>query len=95
MPVAEADSRRDKVDPITLDHFISFITSSDIIKDLPFGQKTLKLQTGEVITIPNVVRSLTASSVIKQYNQLCQEEGVAPLGNCHSLTVTPARMDEF
>ena len=32
---------RGKIDNSSLEHFIDSITSSHIIKDLPFGQKTL------------------------------------------------------
>ncbi len=40
-----------------LDHFLSFITSTHIIQDLPFGEKTLRLSSHEELKIPNVVRS--------------------------------------
>lgn len=64
----------------SLDHFVDFITSSHIIKDIPFGQKRLKLESGEVIQIPNVVRSLSASTIIDQYYVMCQEDDISPLG---------------
>ena len=40
LPVSDTPSR-DKIDSSSLDHLIDVITSSHIIKDLPFGQKTL------------------------------------------------------
>ena len=40
LPVSEKPSR-DKIDDSSLEHFTDFTTSSHIIKDLPFGQKTL------------------------------------------------------
>ncbi|CAG2238186.1 unnamed protein product [Mytilus edulis] len=52
-----------------------------IVKDQPFGEKTLKMETGEVIIIPTVIRSLTPSSIISQYVALCNEENVKPLDN--------------
>ncbi|XP_078367668.1 uncharacterized protein LOC144651598 [Oculina patagonica] len=40
-------ARRMKVDYAQVDHFLSFITSPHIVQDLPFGEKMLKLSTGE------------------------------------------------
>ena len=40
-----------------LDHFLSYITSSHIIDDLPFCEITLKLSSNTEIKVPNVVRS--------------------------------------
>ena len=40
--------------PGKIDHFLSFITSTHIIQDLPFGEKTLKLSTNTEIKVPDV-----------------------------------------
>ena len=40
-----------------LDHFLSYITSTHIIHDLPFGEKTLKLSSNTEIKVPNAVGS--------------------------------------
>ena len=40
-----------------LDHFLSYITSTHIIHDLPFEEKTLKLSSNTEIKVPNAVRS--------------------------------------
>ena len=76
-PVAKRT--REKVDSVKLDHFLDFITSSNIVQDLPFGRKTLTLSCGTKIDIPNVIRTLLPSRLIKQYNQYCSEENYAPL----------------
>ena len=76
-PVAK--QTREKVDSVKLDHFLDFITSSNIVQDLPFGRKTLTLSCGTKIDIPNVIRTLLPSRLIKQYNQYCSEENYAPL----------------
>ncbi|XP_076090297.1 uncharacterized protein LOC143062512 [Mytilus galloprovincialis] len=80
-PVTTKKLSREKYTVSQLDHFIDFITSGQIVKDQPFGEKTLKMETGEVIIIPTVIRSLTPSSIISQYVALCNEENVKPLGN--------------
>ena len=74
-----AKETREKVDFAKLDHFLDFITSSNIVQDLPFGRKTLTLSTGMKIDIPNVIRTVLPSRLIKQYNQYCSEEGYTPL----------------
>ena len=71
---------REKFDTDQLEHFIDFITSGHIIKDQPFGEKTLKLTNGEIIKIPSVIRSLAPSTIILQYTALCKEENINPLG---------------
>jgi len=52
------------VEPGKIEHFVSFITSSHIIQDLPFGEKTLKLSSDVEIRIPNIVRNLIPEQVI-------------------------------
>ena len=40
------------ISPEKLDHFLSFITSTHIVQDLPFGEKTLKLSSNAEISSP-------------------------------------------
>lgn len=79
-PVQTCKLSREKFKTDQLDHFIDFITSKHIIKDQPFGEKTLRLTTGEIIKIPSVIRSLAPSNIISQYLALCKEDIVIPLG---------------
>ena len=62
-----------------LDHFLDFITSSLIIQDLPFGVKSIKLSSKEVITVPNVVRLMIPESIATQYQTYAEECGLTPL----------------
>ena len=78
---SEAKQIREKVDPAKIDHFLDFITSSTIVQDLPFGRKTLTLSSGTQIDIPNVIRTVLPSRLIKQYNQYCSEVNYAPLSS--------------
>jgi hypothetical protein len=70
---------RERVDPAKLEHFLDFITSSNIVQDLPFGRRTLTLSSGQKIDIPNVIRTMLPSHLIRQYNQYCSEENFTPL----------------
>ena len=54
--VQKAAGVRTRADINQLDHFVDFITSPYIVQDLPFGEKFLKLSSGEVIHTPNVIR---------------------------------------
>ena len=62
------------IDPQKLDHFLAFITSTHIIQDLPFGDKTLKLSSNAEIKVPNVVRSLMPEQIVLQYLGYCKAE---------------------
>ena len=69
VPLLSKSSPRMRVDPNQLDHFLTFITSPHIIQDLPFGQKYIKLSTGEVLETPNVIRSMIPERIIMQYTK--------------------------
>ena len=47
--------------------------SSHVIQDLPFGTKSFKLSSGEVLDIPNVIRVMAPTPVVQQYHQYCKE----------------------
>ena len=53
--VQPVKGKRMYIAPEKLDHFLSLITSTHIIQDLPFGEKTLKLSTNTEIKVPDVV----------------------------------------
>ena len=70
-----------------LDHFLDFITSPLIIQDLPFGEKSIKLSSKEVITVPNVVRLMIPESVATQYQTYAEECGLTPLSRSTLLRI--------
>ena len=75
-----------------VDHFLDFITSPHVIQDLPFGQRSIKLSTNEVITVPNVVRMMIPESIVKQYFAYAEESNFKPLSRrtlLNSLSVVP------
>ena len=59
-------STRMYVEPEKLDHFLSFITSTHIVQDLPLGEKSLKLSSNAVIKSPNVIRLIIPEHIVKQ-----------------------------
>ena len=62
-----------------VDHFLDFMTSPHVIQDLPFGQRSIKLSTNEVVTVPNVVRMMIPESIVKQYFAYAEESNFKPL----------------
>lgn len=78
---------RQRIDPSQVEHFIEFITSQNVIQDLPFGRRKLRLTSGEEIDIPNVFRLLIPSRLVDQYLHFCLETGFKPLGKSTLLKV--------
>ena len=79
MPVSPQHTPRMKLDIQKLDHFLTFITSGHVVQDLPFGEKILKLSTGETLRVPNVIRTMIPERIILQYEQYCIETGFTPI----------------
>ena len=82
--------------PEKLDHFLAFITSSRVVQDLPFGEKTLKLSSGSEIKIPNVIRTSIPEQIVKQYLSHCKDTSFSsPLSRsslCRVLKVCSASL---
>ena len=70
--------KRTRLDPHKTNHFVNFLSRPNFLQDVAFGTKTLKLDTGEQITIPNVIRTMVPSRIIKQYVSFCQDTGFEP-----------------
>lgn len=66
-----------------VEHFIEFIVSAHICTDLPFGEKEIKLSTGETLLIPLTIRNMAPKRIIDQYYTYCSEyyqTSFSPLG---------------
>ena len=74
-------SPRMRVNEDQLDHFLTFTMSSHIhvVQDLPFGQRYLHLENGQVLETPNVIRAMIPQRIIEQYTQFCKEGDMKPL----------------
>ena len=62
-----------------VDHFIDFVNRPYFYQDVAYGTRLIKLETGEKLTMPNVVRTVTRTTMINQYLQYCDEERFSPL----------------
>ena len=70
--------KRTRLDPVKTNHFVNFIASANFIQDVAYGTKELKLDSGEKIPIPIVIRTMVPSRIIKQYISYCQETEFNP-----------------
>ena len=62
-----------------VDHFVDFVNRPYFHQDVAYGMRMLKLDNGETLEMPNIVRTVTRSTMISQYIQYCKEENVDPL----------------
>lgn len=92
-PVSSVRVARTDVTTLQIEHFITFITSSHVVQDLPFGERSITLSNKETIKIPNVVRMMIPERVVKQYLAFCDESSFKPLSRStllRILSVCPA-----
>ncbi|KAK3725260.1 hypothetical protein QZH41_001293 [Actinostola sp. cb2023] len=79
-PVEDQPIHRTRIDVVKVDDFIDFISRPDMLQDVAFGTKTLKLDSGERIIIPSVIRTMIPSRIIEQYITYCKEHNFVPAG---------------
>lgn len=70
-----------------IEHFIGFITSSHIIQDLPFGERSITLSNKDTIKVPNVIRTIIPERVVQQYLAYCDESGFQALSRSTLLRI--------
>ena len=80
-----------RVERKQLDHFLTYITSTHVIQDLPFGQWYLRLSSGEILETPNVIRKMITNRLVKQYQAYCEETNFTPFSPATMLKVLSAR----
>ena len=76
---ATEKQHRVRLDMAKVEHFVEFVNRPCFYQDLSFGSKILKLDNGEKIEMPNVVRTVTRSTMISQYFEYCKEQECEPL----------------
>ena len=68
---------------LLLDHFSTFITSSAVVQDMPFGERTLRLSSKIQLKIPNVIRTSIPEQTVRQY----QSYGFPPMSRSSLLRI--------
>ena len=89
-PVPVEHSTRLRIERDQLDHFLGFITSPHLVQDLPFGERTLVLSTGDTVTVPNVIRTMIPQRIAQQYTMFCQETNFKPFSERTMLRILSA-----
>ena len=79
LTVEKSLSYRVRLDTTLVDHFIDFINRPYFYQDVAFGTRKLKLNNGQEVLLPNVIRTVTRSTMISQYLTFCEEEQIVPL----------------
>lgn len=57
-------SYRSLLDPVMVDHFLNFMSSSTFLRDIAYGTKSLKFCCGEKIESPNMKRAVMFDSAL-------------------------------
>lgn len=70
---------RVRLDMSKVDHFVEFTNRPYFYQDVSYGSKILILESGDRIEMPNVVRTVTRSTMIEQYLEYCKEQCHEPL----------------
>ena len=73
-PIQEKPIYRARINNVKVDHFLDYISRPELLQDVAFGTKTMKLDSGEKIVIPAVVRTLIPSRIIEQYLRYSKQE---------------------
>ena len=80
LPVENIPYHRVRIDKSKLEHFLYFVNQPYFYQDVSFGTRTVKLDSGQRLVMPNVVITVGRSTMIEQYHQRCREEEYQPLG---------------
>ncbi|PFX12332.1 hypothetical protein AWC38_SpisGene23731 [Stylophora pistillata] len=67
-------SHRVRIDQGKLDHLLSFINRPYCYQDVAFGLRTMTLNSGEKLGMPNVICMVTRSIIVAHYQRYCEEE---------------------
>jgi hypothetical protein len=89
--VSKVSSHRIRLPEALLSHFIDFVNRPYFHQDVAFGTRKLKLDDGDEITMPNVIRTVTRSTMVSQYLHFCGEQGVKPLSRATLFRILSVR----
>lgn len=79
MPVTKIPHHRVRVDQRQLDHFLEFTSRPYFYQDVAFGSRKIKLESGQELEMPNVVRTVARCTIIAQYLDFCKEDNFKPM----------------
>lgn len=71
---------RQRMDAEKMQHALGFFFDPSFMQIVSYGTREMKLDSGEKITIPDVVRTLCHSHLVDMYVAYCKETDFQPLG---------------
>ena len=83
-PIDPPRITRYRLDAVKVDHFLDFLSSPSFLQDVAYGTRTLKLENGQSLEIPNMVRTVISSHLVRMYLNFCVESNFEPL-RCSTL----------
>ena len=60
-------------------------------QDVAYGTRTLKMDSGAKLRMPNVIRTVTRSTMVNQYLNFCKEENVEPVSRATLFRILQVR----
>ena len=78
-PAVRKLQHRVRIDKAKLDHFLEFTFRPYFYQDVSYGNRTIKLENGEELPMPNIVRIVARSTIIHQYLEFCEETEFEPM----------------
>ena len=91
-PIDPPRITRCRLDAVKVDHFLDFLSSPSVLQDVAYGTRTLKLESGESLEIPNMVRTLISSHLVRMYLNFCVEFNFEPLGRSTLFNIIKVRI---
>ena len=91
LPLEKKVLHRVRIDIAKLEHFLALIDRPYFYQDVAFGTREIKLESGEKLTMPNVIRTVTRATMIAQYMEFCISKNVDPLSKSSLYRVLKVR----
>ena len=79
IPQEKTVQHRIRLPMAKFNHFVDFANRPYFYQEVAYGTRVIKLETGEKLAMPNVVYTVTRTTMITQYLQYCEEEAFLPL----------------
>ena len=91
-PIDPPRITRCRLGAVKVDHFLDFLSSPSVLQDVAYGTRTLKLESGESLEIPNMVRTVISSHLVRMYLNFCVESNFEPLGRSTLFSIIKVRI---
>jgi hypothetical protein len=72
---------RQRLDLEKLDYFISWLLVSDLLISIPWGNTNLKLENGQVISIPKQILQAQQSQIVHLYQNHCNTLNISSMSD--------------